>query len=228
MSRCMQCHDQFHEPLHILNFYKATPLICPLCEQQWEDMRISKGESSNVRRCERCLKVLAEDETACLDCTFLEQSYRLIDQLYCTYQYKGIVRETIHQYKFLRDVALAEVIASKVRLPQEQFDYIVPIPSPVERDRDRTFSPVKVVLDQMGVHYTEMLETRIRPKQSALGKMKRARSANPFTFNSEINIANKSILLVDDIYTTGLTVHNAGAQLYVRKIRKLGVLTFAR
>ena len=58
--------------------------------------------------------------------------------------------------------------------------------------------------------------------------MKRARSANPFTFNSEINIANKSILLVDDIYTTGLTVHNAGAQLYVRKIRKLGVLTFAR
>ena len=120
------------------------------------------------------------------------------------------------------------MIASKVRLPQEQFDYIVPIPSPVERDRDRTFSPVKVVLDQMGVHYTEILETRIRPKQSALGKMKRARSANPFTFNSEINIANKSILLVDDIYTTGLTVHNAGAQLYVRKIRKLGVLTFAR
>ena len=197
MSRCMQCHAQFHEPLHILNFYKATPLICPSCEQQWEDMRITKGESSNVRRCERCLKVLAEDET-------------------------------IHQYKFLKDVALAEVIASKVCLPQEQFDYIVPIPSPGERDRDRTFSPVKVVLDQMGVHYTEMLETRIRPKQSALGKMKRARSANPFTFNSEINIANKSILLVDDIYTTGLTVHNAGAQLYVRKIRKLGVLTFAR
>ena len=102
MSRCMQCHDQFHEPLHILNFYKATPLICPLCEQQWEDMRISKSGSSNIRRCERCLKVLAEDEITCLDCTFLEQSYRLIDQLYCTYQYKGIVRETIHSSEMWR------------------------------------------------------------------------------------------------------------------------------
>ena len=35
-----------------------------------------------------------------------------------------------------------------------------------------------------------------------------------------LNLENKAILLVDDIYTTGLTVHHAAEILLVRKIEK--------
>ncbi|WP_409349602.1 ComF family protein, partial [Staphylococcus pseudoxylosus] len=49
-----------------------------------------------------------------------------------------------------------------------------------------------------------------------------------FEIVQNIDLENKNILLVDDIYTTGLTVHNALAILLIRKIRKFDVFTFAR
>ncbi|WP_306439807.1 ComF family protein [Staphylococcus marylandisciuri] len=151
-----------------------------------------------------------------------------MDKLYCDNNYEGIVKETIHQYKFLGDVALADVLAAQIRLPNETFDFIVPIPSPFERDYQRTFNPVREVLRAKKVNYTEMLSTIVRPKQSSLSKMVRAQAQNPFKCTTSLNIAGKSVLLVDDIYTTGLTVHHAASLLYIRKVRKLGVLTFAR
>ena len=58
-----------------------------------------------------------------------------------------------------------------MQLPQTDYDYIVPIPSPFQRDVERTFNPVATVLDKMGVDYVNILGTNIRPKQSELGKL---------------------------------------------------------
>ncbi|PZP94127.1 MAG: amidophosphoribosyltransferase, partial [Staphylococcus epidermidis] len=52
---------------------------------------------------------------------------------------------------------------------------------------------------------------------------------NPFYIkDEEINIEGKVILLIDDIYTTGLTIHHAGCKLYDKKVRKFKVFAFAR
>ena len=48
-----------------------------------------------------------------------------------------------------------------------------------------------------------------RPKQSKLSKPMRAQLANPFEIISMVDLKEKNILLVDDIYTTGLTAHHA-------------------
>ena len=84
------------------------------------------------------------------------------------------------------------------------------------------------MLDKQQVPYESILQTKVRPKQSLLGKLHRARLDNPFEVSKHINLEDKSILLVDDIYTTGLTVHHAIEKVYVRKIRKFDVFTFAR
>ena len=69
----------------------------------------------------------------------------------------------------------------------------------------------------------------IRPKQSKLGKVERSKASNPFYIkDEEINIEGKVILLIDDIYTTGLTIHHAGCKLYDKKVRKFKVFAFAR
>ena len=59
----------------------------------------------------------------------MSQSAILMSQLYCDYKYDGIMKETIHHYKFMKDYYLAEVLASKLTLPKTSYDYIVPIPS---------------------------------------------------------------------------------------------------
>ncbi len=54
-----------------------------------------------------------------------------------------------------------------------------------------------------------------RPKQSHLTR-KASGNMNPFIIDTELDLNGKEILLVDDIYTTGLTIHRAGCKLYAK------------
>lgn len=223
MARCIQCDAKLTEMFDALNFYKKPVKMCVNCIELWEENKIVLEG-----RCSKCLKKLDQGEHKCLDCAFLAAKFPLMNQLYCNYQYKGVVKQLIHQYKLLKDVAICEILAEQLTLPKQSYDLIIPIPSPVERDINRTFNPVTCVLDKLRVPYESILQTKVRPKQSLLGKLHRARLDNPFEVSKDINLEDKSILLVDDIYTTGLTVHHAIEKVYVRKIRKFYVFTFAR
>lgn len=224
MHRCIQCLQPIRETLTIFNFYRPREQFCHACRQQWEVVALD----SKVDRCPKCLNKQRTDSGVCLDCQFLEKTFTLMSQLYCDYQYTGVMKEVIHNYKFMRDYYLAKVLASKLKLPKTSYDMIVPIPSPYERDAERTFNPVTTVLDYMGVTYTNLLKTQLRPKQSRLGKIERAKASNPFYIDSEIDLTGKVILLVDDIYTTGLTVHHAGELLCDKSVRKFKVFAFSR
>ncbi|MDN8763598.1 phosphoribosyltransferase family protein, partial [Staphylococcus aureus] len=76
------------------------------------------------------------------------------------------------------------------------------------------------------IKYIQVFETEERKKQSELTKIERSSQHNPFKINKDIDFENKRILLVDDIYTTGLTMHRLAELLFIRKIRKIDALTF--
>ncbi|MBU5271619.1 ComF family protein [Staphylococcus caprae] len=226
MSRCLQCMNPIHDVLHIYNFFKPPRQFCEECEKKWAAIKLLNDDEE---RCARCLNLKTTDTQVCLDCQFLENDFHLMEQLYCDYKYQGIMKETIHQYKFMRDYELSKVLAQKLKLPRTDYDMIVPIPSPYERDVERTFNPVATVLDKMGVKYVNILGTNLRPKQSKLGKLERAQAMNPFYIKDEkMDLSDKVILLIDDIYTTGLTIHHAGCKLSALNVRKFKVFAFAR
>lgn len=167
MNKCIQCATPIHEELSIFNFYKPPQQFCETCKKQWQAIKL---DINDEKRCTRCLNYKINTGDECLDCKCLNQQFTLMSQLYCDYKYDGIMKETIHHYKFMKDYYLAEVLASKLTLPKTSYDYIVPIPSPYKRDEHRTFNPVTTVLDKMGISYIELLGTRSRSKQSRLGK----------------------------------------------------------
>ena len=71
-----------------------------------------------------------------------------MERLYCDYQYSGIMKEMI-QYKLMKDYYLGGYSLT-TQLTKTSYDLIVPIPSPIERDTQRTFNPVATVLEKWG------------------------------------------------------------------------------
>ncbi|MCS4487327.1 ComF family protein [Staphylococcus americanisciuri] len=163
-----------------------------------------------------------------MTCEHLSDCLVRFDHIYAPFCYDGLMKALIQQYKFMRDVALSEVIARYMIWPPLMYDLIVPMPSSPDNDQARTFNPVKYVLNAQGIDYCDILIMHNRHKQFDLTKKERFRIANRIALKDEINLENKRILLVDDIYTTGRTAHNAAVKLFHSKIRKLDMLTFAR
>ena len=223
MPKCLQCRTPFIDQIDIINLFNSANNICESCKVQWAEAQINKAE-----RCQRCLKRKDNNDSICKDCLYLTHHYSLMEQLYCQYNYSGAVKKTLQQYKFMKDYALKEVIAQRITLPQNKYDHIIPIPSPTDRDNERTFNAVTAVLDELDVTYLSCVEAQYKLKQSSLTKKQRAAQANPFEIITTHDFTDRYILLVDDIYTTGITVHQVACNFFVRKIRKFDVFTFAR
>ncbi|MFT2139966.1 phosphoribosyltransferase family protein [Staphylococcus sp. GDY8P145P] len=170
---------------------------------------------------------MSEKEETCLDCQWLSNKYPLINQLYTLYDYDGLVKALIQQYKLNGDVALNQVFQLPPKL-FKHYDYVIPAPIHPNKLEQRTFDHVTTVLDNQKIKYIQIYETEERQKQSELTKIKRSFQHNPFKINKDIDFENKRILLIDDIYTTGLTIHRLAELLFIRKIRKIDALTFAR
>ncbi|GEP79239.1 ComF family protein [Staphylococcus carnosus] len=233
MPRCLQCRQKFADPLTAVNFYRAPEILCEKCREGWKQCLLFKSKKhKNMDEegyCKQCLKPLATHDTRCSECVKLSRRFTLIDHLYCEYQNKDIVKETMNRYRNSGDTALCEVIASQIHLPKKQYDFIVPIPSLIKEDMKRTFNPVTQVLNAKKVSYTNLLvKNRTTGSTAFQGKHN---MKNPFDLTQaahSFNLENKTILLVNDIYTTGVTEHQAAEILFVRKIGKVDVFTFVR
>ncbi|GGI39233.1 competence protein ComF [Mammaliicoccus stepanovicii] len=220
INNCLICLNPINESIHLLNLFQRPLNICSTCKG-----KLTFDES--VDRCERCLKILAQEEVECLDCLWLSNKYTLINKLFTLYDYKGVVKSLIHQYKSNGDIALSDIYTIPRKLTLS-YDIVIPAPIHINKLKNRTFDHVAYVLDKQHIQYQQIFITKERRKQSDLSKRERAHQQNPFEITREIPLENKRILLVDDIYTTGLTIHQMAELLFMRKIRKVDALTFAR
>ena len=224
MEQCLQCLNPINEQLTIINFYRKPCVICETCFEKWNQVKINDA----LMRCKKCLKLMTKGEHICEDCQFLNERFNIQYRLKCNFNYDGIMKETMHQYKFLKDHHLCKVLAAIINLPEGKFDYVIPIPSPDDRNIERTFNPVEEVLKMKGIAYVNVLGTQLRPKQAELNKIDRLRETNPFFIRNNVELDGKEILLVDDIYTTGLTINRALCKLSTLNVRKFNVFAFAR
>ncbi|MBL1705342.1 ComF family protein, partial [Klebsiella pneumoniae] len=72
------------------------------------------------------------------------------------------------------------------------------------------------------------LRRRETEKQSKKTRKERLSGSNPFYFRGEEMFHGQHILLVDDVYTTGITVRQIGSLLYDRGAREVSSLTLCR
>lgn len=201
---------------------------CLLCEQRlsstpsWQSLfAIEK----TILLCEDCSKSFERTDT-CVRGDVLHQVKSL-------YTYNEAMREYLHQYKFLQDVALSNVFANELRnvLLNEQKQknaIIVPIPMHLDKKIERTFSHVDELLHAANIPFEDVL---VKTNTEVMGEKTREErlSMRPlFSIKEGTIIQQTTYILVDDIYTTGTTLHHAATTLLEAGAERVEAVTLIR
>lgn len=148
------------------------------------------------------------------------------------------ITQLIHRFKYGRDVTLAatlgHILASSVLAPGPH-DLVVPVPLHKTRLRQRGFNQAAVLgkwlAGRRGVPLDPFVLLRTRATPTQVGLSEKERSANvagAFAVRNRDAVRNRSILLVDDVYTTGATVAECAKVLRRAGARRVDVLVLAR
>src|SRR5699024_10333533 len=206
--RCLWCDQEIVLDLSwtTLLFLRKTSNICKICAEKLEQI--------TGRQCIRCGRM--EDKTICDDCRRWKCYYHHNDVLTMNrsiFVYNQMIKEMINRWKYRGDYIVGELFQSYVEhfyseykrlLPKQTI--IVPIPLSEQRMKERGFNQAKMLADFFPLPQADILGRMHREKQSKKTKQQRLQSKNPF---HQVSKLNKTVLLVDDIYTTGTTLRHA-------------------
>lgn len=126
------------------------------------------------------------------------------------YQYNEPMKDLLHQFKFLQDVALAKVFRQELyaRFKKEKAT-IIPIPMHPLKQQERTFSHTEELLKVAHIPYSQLLEKTTTETQSSKNREQRIHVASLFRLMADAQVEHKDYLLFDDIKTTGTTLQHA-------------------
>lgn len=151
------------------------------------------------------------------------------------------LRRVVQKYKYGRKVALGKPLGRLMADGCEEFlracsvDVIVPVPLHPKRLRWRGFNQSVLLARQVSSRYGVALDPFVlrrsaaTPPQTQLTEEERRRNVRgAFELNSERPVKGKTVLLVDDVYTSGATVNECSRTLRKSGAKEVFVLTLAR
>lgn len=126
------------------------------------------------------------------------------------YRYNDTMKDFLHHYKFLQDVALAKVFRQELyTLFKHEKATIIPIPMHPEKQKERTFAHMDELLKAANIPFIQLLEKTTTETQSTKTREERLKTAPLFKLKSDVTVEHKEYLLFDDIKTTGTTLQHA-------------------
>lgn len=187
--------------------------------------------------CLHCGKQLSEEyhDSTCPDC---KAGVFYYDKAYSCFAYSGAGKELVYKLKYEGKTQLSKVIAGlmKERLRNEglTIDAIVPVPIHENKLKTRGFNQSYLIARELGERLEKplidcMTRTKETKEQYNLDRAQRYLNIiDAFSVRLRYNIDKyKSILLLDDIYTTGSTVNECSKVLKKAGAKTIYVVTAA-
>lgn len=217
------------------------PLIRPLdrivCDNCWDDISLI---GPNV--CARCGDQLSDRLTAnalCRRCTRREPAFSLARSAGA---YEGSLRELVHSFKFESRRQLAEPLARLMCRRGldvlEGADAVVPVPLHLFRLLKRGFNQADDLAREVGLPVWRLLRRRRHgpPQASLSGPRRRANLKRAYVLSLRCALpppmrrafTGKTIVLIDDVMTTGATLDACARTLLDNGVRNVRALTVAR
>ncbi len=191
-------------------------------------------------KCEICKRQLNDKENyICYNC-YSELKYnsslKKNKKFYYFWDYDGYFKKLIKAYKFKNKKGISkiymELLEKKIiyLLKKEKIDYIIPVPINKKRKIKRGFNQVEEILNKMEINYIKIKRIKnTKPMYKLLNEQKRMKNINKsFRLNKKYNFNNKTILIFDDIITTGTTINEIKKEININEMpKKVIVLAMA-
>jgi competence protein ComFC len=166
----------------------------------------------------------------CNDCVRWEDDPEwsgYLDRNVSLFQYNDFLKEVIARFKFRGDYVIAKAFAELIKseLAKLEYDFLVPIPLSEERLYERGFNQAEALIREAGFTPTPLLTRIHSEKQSKKSRSERIHVPQVFQVSESLG---GTILLVDDIYTTGSTLRHAAKILKEAGAELIQSLTLAR
>lgn len=147
------------------------------------------------------------------------------------------IRALVHEAKFYDNRKAMQLLGLLVSLYLKQhahhYDIIIPIPLSSTRMRERGYNQVHEVLKRSPytkdrLLSTTLTRTRNTTPQTKLGREERLKNlTGAFAVKRPVDIVGKHVLIVDDVLTTGATLHEAKTALMRHSPASVTCLAFA-
>lgn len=154
--------------------------------------------------------------------------------------YEGPLREAIHRWKYEEKSYLTSFFGEKLvegfrrYWNPNSFDLLIPVPLHPKRLRERGFNQAFLLVKELNrrtqIPYSKrLLQKRLptTPQVNLSGGEREKGVRGSFHIQRDEEIKGKSILLVDDVYTTGATVSECSKILLKAGAGRVDVLTLA-
>ncbi len=203
-------------------------VLCPACI---ETLRVVEEAAS----CPVCGRWVGE-RIMCGECITETRGFQ--EGLYGFY-FENRLRDALHAFKFQwrKDVGkcLIAILRNKIASLSERIDAIIPIPVTEKRLRERGFNQSFIISEEISaitgrpVHHSILFKTQETRDQYTLSKDERRKNIKGvFSIKDGGSVRGRSILLVDDLFTTGYTIREASRTLRKEKPAEIVVFALAR
>jgi ComF family protein len=121
------------------------------------------------------------------------------------------------------------------RLKNEYADIIIPVPISKKRMNERGYNQAELIAKKLStllnIKYNKntLIKIRDTKRQSELPKEERNKNIkNSFKLADTYSISSKNVILIDDVFTTGVTANECSKELKKGGAHKITVATIAR
>jgi ComF family protein len=205
---------------------RAGSRWCPACQAQLPLLRDPL--------CDLC-GVPLDRAGRCQSCRGREPPFRIL-RSWCAFD--SPIRNALHRLKYRHDVGLGDALAAQlvgfVRQLAWPVELIVPVPLGAARLRQRGYNQTSLIARPLalalGIGFAPASLARVRETKSQVGLTKTERHENVHAaFQAEESrVSGRTILLMDDVATTGSTLSSCAEALCRAGARDVFALTIAR
>ena len=200
------------------------PRRCPICDAPMlrSEKYVCTACTDKVKfvsgkTCEKCGRKMGEMWThICPECINADHAF---DEAFAPFAYEGDIRESITRFKYSGRAEYAIFYAKciceygKIRIRDWNADAIVPVPIHKSRLAERGYNQAYLLAKELskltGITVKDDLIIRVKKTEAQNGlnpAQRRKNLAGAFKYENTRSIP-KTIIIADDIYTTGSTVN---------------------